>query len=155
MGPGLQSRVRWAADLARNVQSKAVDNMYAVVTADDRRGDERIAVGMRAVLTYREGSVLWTEADAGIADLSRGGMYVLCDRCPAGDQRVILQFSSRRGMCRAIGFPVRFSSRGGFGVRFEYVSDELLGLLRDLRLLSHLGQAREMSVIIDAAINVC
>ena len=128
--------------------------MSAVQTAEDRRGDERIAVGLRALLTYREGTVIWTEADAGVADLSRGGMYVLCDRCPSPEQRVVLQFSSRRGRCRAVGFPVHFNRHGGFGVCFEYVNDALLWLLRDLRLLSPLGQARELYSIEDAQIDV-
>ena len=128
--------------------------MSAVVTADDRREDERIAVGLRALLTYRDGTLIWTEADAGIADLSRGGMYVLCDRCPNLGQRIVLQFSSRRGRCNAVGFPVHFSGHGGFGVRFEWVNEELAGLLRDLRLLSPIGQAREMSGISDAQVSV-
>ncbi|RMH40555.1 MAG: PilZ domain-containing protein [Deltaproteobacteria bacterium] len=122
----------------------------------DRRYDERIAVGVRAVLTYRDGNIIWTEADAGIADLSAGGMFVMCDRCPTHDQRVWLTFTSRRGVCRAIGRPVHFAgdARGGFGVQFDHVSDELRALLRDLRLLSPYGQAKEMAAIEDAQIEV-
>ena len=66
----------------------------------------------------------------------------------------MLQFSSRRGRCNAVGFPVHFSGHGGFGVRFEWVNEELAGLLRDLRLLSPIGQAREMSGISDAQVSV-
>ena len=44
--------------------------MSAVVTADDRREDERIAVGLRALLTYRDGALICTEAEAGMADRS-------------------------------------------------------------------------------------
>ena len=124
------------------------------MTADDRREDARIAVGLRAVLTFREGTVIWTEADAGVADLSRGGMYVLCDRCPGLERRIDLEFSSRRGRCRAAGFPVHVQSHGGFGVRFEYVNDELRALLKDLRLLSSVGQVREICAIDDAEITV-
>lgn len=122
----------------------------------ERRLDERIAVGLRAVLTFRDGALVWTEADAGIADLSTGGMFVMSDRCPTGDQRIVLQFSSRRGACSATGTPVHFAGngRGGFGVRFDHVNDELEALLRDLRLLSPYGQAKEMSAITDAQVFV-
>ncbi len=122
----------------------------------ERRLGERIAVGLRAVLTFRDGSLIWTEADAGIADLSTGGMFVMCDRCPTSDQRIVVRFSSRRGTCTATGSPVHFDGvgRGGFGVQFEQVNDELMRLLRDLHLLSPYGQAREMSAIGDAQISV-
>lgn len=122
----------------------------------ERRLDERIAVGLRAVLTFHDGSLIWTEADAGIADLSTGGMFVMCDRCPTAERRIVLGFSSRRGRCAAMGSPVHFDGigRGGFGVRFDDVNDEMLALLCDLRLLSPYGQAREMSAIEDAQISV-
>jgi hypothetical protein len=121
----------------------------------DRRVDERITVGMRAVLTFRDGSIIWTEADAGIADLSQGGMFVMCDRCPTPDQHVVLRFSSRRGRCAAVGSPVHAGvDRGGFGVRFEEINDELAALLRDLRILSPFGQAKEMHAIVDAQIEI-
>ena len=131
-------------------------NVVPQGTVPERRLEERIAVGLRAVLTFRDGSLIWTEADAGIADLSVGGMFVMCDRCPTVERRIVLQFSSRRGPCTAMGMPVRFEGlgRGGFGVRFEDVNDEMLALLRDLRLLSPYGQAREMSAIADAQISV-
>ncbi len=136
----------------------AVNTMNAVPhgTIPERRLDERIAVGLRTVLTFRDGNLIWTEADAGIADLSTGGMFVMCDRCPTADQRVVVQFSSRRGRCTAMGSPVHFdgTGRGGFGVRFDHVNDKLLSLLRDLHLLSPYGQAREMSAIEDAQISV-
>lgn len=122
----------------------------------ERRIDERIAVGLRAVLTFRDGTLIWTEADAGVADLSTGGMFVMCDRCPTANRRIVLQFASRRGICMARGSPVHFDGmgRGGFGVQFDDVNDEMLALLRDLRLLSPYGQAKEMSAIDDAQISV-
>jgi hypothetical protein len=129
--------------------------MSVVVAVDDRREEARIAVGLRAVLTYRDGSLIWTEADAGVADLSRGGMYVLCDRCPNLGQRILFRLSSHRGACAATGHPVHFRGHGGFGVRFAYVNQEMLALLRDLRSLSASGQARAMAVITDAQISVC
>jgi len=129
-------------------------SMHPPATPRDRRDYARLAVGLRAVLTFVDGSVRWTEVDAGVADLSYGGMYVLCDRCPSEGQRIMLQLTSPRGPCVAVGGPVHVQQHGGFGVRFDDVNGALRAFIRTLQRLEPVEQAQVVGRVTDAHVTV-
>ncbi len=100
----------------------------------DRRAAERLVVDMPITMSIHRGSRAWTETDAEIVDLSAGGMFVRCDRVPAGGGRILVCInSSSKGLCAATGDSVRIDERGGFGVQFKRVNAAMMDLLNERR----------------------